>query len=83
MTKDPTHLPENVQAILKALPVHDQVVLRSYIASLREHVKDLEHKLLVAEDADPHGGYTFASSWETFSTPKMFLSFSQIPCTFT
>ena len=55
MTKDPTHLPENVQAILKALPVHDQVVLRSYIASLREHVKDLEHKFLAAEDADPHG----------------------------
>ena len=55
MTKDHTHLPENVQAILKALPVHDQVVLRSYIASLREHVKDLEHKLLAPEDADPHG----------------------------
>ena len=55
MTKDHTHLPENVQAILKALPVHDQVVLRSYIASLRERVKGLEHMELAAEDADPHG----------------------------
>ena len=57
MTKDHTHLPENVQAILKALPVHDQVVLRSYSASLRENVKDSEHKLLAEEDEDPHGAY--------------------------
>lgn len=57
MTKDHTHLPENVQAILKALPVHDQVVLRSYIASLRENVKDMEHKLLAEEDEDPHAHY--------------------------
>mmetsp|Transcript_21221 Transcript_21221/g.43480 ORF Transcript_21221/g.43480 Transcript_21221/m.43480 type:complete len:98 (-) Transcript_21221:1068-1361(-) len=57
MTKDPTHIPDNVQAILKGLPVKDQVVLRAYIASLREHVKGLEHKLLAAEDGDEHAHY--------------------------
>ena len=57
MTKDPTHIPENVQAVLKALPVKDQVVLRAYIAGLREHVKELEQKLLTAEDGDEHAHY--------------------------
>lgn len=57
MTKDPTHIPDNVQAVLKALPVKDQVVLRAYIAGLREHVKELEHKLLAEEDGDEHAHY--------------------------
>lgn len=57
MTKDPTHIPDNVQAVLKGLPVKDQVVLRAYIASLREHVKGLEHKLLAAEGGDEHAHY--------------------------
>ncbi|KAL7538513.1 hypothetical protein ACHAXR_008600 [Thalassiosira sp. AJA248-18] len=46
-------LPSNVKEVLATLPVKDQVVLRSYIAGLRDQLKEYKDKVEIA--AAPHG----------------------------
>ena len=50
-------LPENVKAVLSRLSVQDQVVIRSYIAGMRDELKELRVKLEHAHDDDPHAHY--------------------------
>lgn len=49
--------PDNVKEILNQLPGPQQVVLRTYIASLRSQIKDLEAEVLAKSDPDPHAHY--------------------------
>ena len=49
--------PDNVKEILNSLSGPQQVTMRSYIASLRAEIKDLEGQLLAANDEDPHAHY--------------------------
>ena len=50
-------IPDNVKEILGQLAGPQQVALRTYIASLRSEIKDLEAELLAKTDADPHAHY--------------------------
>ena len=50
-------IPDNIKDILSALPGPQQVALRTYIASLRSEVKDLEAQVLAKSDPDPHAHY--------------------------
>ena len=53
-------MPDNVKEVLSSLTGQQQVTLRAYIASLREEIKDLEAKVMVAtssDDPDPHAHY--------------------------
>ena len=50
-------LPDNVKAVISSLPVKDQVVLRAYIAGMRDEIKELKVKLEHADDDDPHAHY--------------------------
>ena len=50
-------LPDNVKAVISRLSVQDQVVIRSYIAGMRDELKELRVKLEHAGDDDPHAHY--------------------------
>jgi len=54
-------LPSNVKEVISGLPVKDQVVLRSYIAGLRDTLKEYKEKAerreINGEDDDPHAHY--------------------------
>jgi len=54
-------LPSNVKEVISGLPVKDQVVLRSYIAGLRDTLKEYKEKVerreINGEDDDPHAHY--------------------------
>ena len=50
-------IPDNIKAILSELPSAQQVALRTYIASLRSDLKDLEAQVLAQSDPDPHAHY--------------------------
>jgi uncharacterized small protein (DUF1192 family) len=50
-------IPDNVKDILNELSSTQQVALRTYIASLRSEIKDLEGELLAKTDSDPHAHY--------------------------
>ena len=50
-------IPDNVKEILGQLAGPQQVALRTYIASLRSEIKDLEAELLSKTDPDPHAHY--------------------------
>ena len=45
-------LPDNVKAVISRLSVQDQVVIRSYIAGMRDELKELKVKLEHADDDD-------------------------------
>ena len=45
-------LPDNVKAVISRLSVQDQVVIRSYIAGMRDELKELKVKLEHANDDD-------------------------------
>jgi len=49
-------MPDNVKAVISRLSVQDQVVIRSYIAGMRDELKELKVKLEHADD-DPHAHY--------------------------
>ena len=53
----PAPLPDTVKATLSELTSAQQVVLRGYIATLREQIKEFEEKALAASDPDPHSHY--------------------------
>ena len=50
-------LPDNVKAVISRLSVQDQVVIRSYIAGMRDELKEMKVKLEHADDDDPHAHY--------------------------
>ena len=51
-------IPENVKAVISRLPISDQVILRSYIAGIRDELTELKVKLEHAhEPEDPHAHY--------------------------
>ena len=52
-------IPENVKAVISRLPVSDQVIIRSYIAGMRDELNELKVKLEHAHepDEDPHAHY--------------------------
>lgn len=50
-------IPNEVKELLVSLTGPQQVLLRSYIASLRSEIKDLESDLLATRDEDPHAHY--------------------------
>ena len=53
-------IPENVKAIISRLSVSDQVIIRSYIAGIRDELTELKVKLEHAhnnEAEDPHAHY--------------------------
>lgn len=50
-------IPDQVKEVLGQLTGPQQVALRSYIASLRSEIKDLEAELLAKNDPDPHAHY--------------------------
>mmetsp|Transcript_19723 Transcript_19723/g.29213 ORF Transcript_19723/g.29213 Transcript_19723/m.29213 type:complete len:175 (+) Transcript_19723:98-622(+) len=50
-------LPDNVKAVISRLSVQDQVVIRSYIAGMRDELKELKVKSEHADDDDPHAHY--------------------------
>ncbi len=51
-------IPENVKAVISRLSVPDQVVIRSYIAGMRDELNELKVKLEHAhEPEDPHAHY--------------------------
>ena len=50
-------IPDNVKEILGQLTGPQQVALRSYIATLRSEIKDLEAQVLENDDPDPHAHY--------------------------
>lgn len=50
-------MPDNVKEILSSLTAPQQVVLRSYIATLRAEIKDLNEQLLNATNEDPHAHF--------------------------
>lgn len=51
-------IPENVKAIISRLTVSDQVIIRSYIAGMRDELNELKVKLEHAnEPEDPHAHY--------------------------
>lgn len=53
----PTPIPDPVKATLAELTSPQQVVLRGYIATLREEIKSLEEKIATINDPDPHAHY--------------------------
>ena len=50
-------IPDNIKEILGQLAGPQQVALRTYIASLRSEIKDLEAEVLAKTDPDPHAHY--------------------------
>ena len=50
-------VPENVKEVLGQLSGPQQVAIRTYIASLRSEIKDLEEQLLTKNDPDPHAHF--------------------------
>lgn len=50
-------IPDNVKELLSQLPSSQQVVLRSYIATLRSEIVSFEEEKLNADNADPHAHY--------------------------
>lgn len=50
-------IPDNVKEILGQLTGPQQVALRTYIASLRNEIKELEQDALTKNDPDPHAHY--------------------------
>ena len=52
-------IPENVKEVISRLPVSDQVIIRSYIAGMRDELNELKVKLEHAHepDDDPHAHY--------------------------
>ena len=50
-------IPDNVKDILGQLAGPQQVTMRSYIATLRAEINDLEAQLLAKNDPDPHAHY--------------------------
>ena len=64
-------IPDNVKEILGQLAGPQQVALRTYIASLRSEIKDLEAELLSKTDPDPHAHY---HGHEKVSDGGMFVS---------
>jgi hypothetical protein len=53
----PTPLPDTVKATLSELTSVQQVVLRGYIATLREQIREFEEQAQAANDPDPHAHY--------------------------
>ena len=53
----PTPIPENVKATLDELTAPQKVVIRAYIATLREEIKGLEEVIAAKGDPDPHAHY--------------------------
>lgn len=53
----PTPIPDAVKATLSELTSAQQVVLRGYIATLREEIKSFEEQVQAARDPDPHAHY--------------------------
>jgi hypothetical protein len=53
----PNPIPENVKATLGTLTGAQQVVLRGYIATLREEIKGFEEKAMTVDDPDPHAHF--------------------------
>jgi ABC-type Zn2+ transport system substrate-binding protein/surface adhesin len=53
----PDPIPEKVKTTLSELTGAQQVVLRGYIATLREEIKGLEEKIRAADEPDPHAHY--------------------------
>ena len=45
-------IPTNVKAVISRLSVQDQVVIRSYIAGMRDELKEMKVKLEHANDDD-------------------------------
>lgn len=50
-------IPDNVTELLGQLSTSQQVTLRTYIASLRAEVKELEDQIRTLKDPDPHAHY--------------------------
>jgi len=50
-------IPDNVKEILGQLSGPHQVVMRSYLATLRSEIKDLKEELLNATAEDPHAHF--------------------------
>lgn len=50
-------IPDNVKDLLSQLPSSQQVVLRSYIATLRSEIVSFEEEKLNADNTDPHAHY--------------------------
>jgi len=56
MTEFP--LPSNVKEVISSLAVKDQVIIRSYIAGLRDQLKEFKVKAEHKDDEDdPHAHY--------------------------
>jgi hypothetical protein len=53
----PSPIPDNVKDILGQLTGAQQVVLRAYIATLREEIKSFEEQAKAAADPEPHAHY--------------------------
>ena len=63
-------VPDNVKEILAQLSGPQQVTLRSYIATLRSEIKQLEEDLLTAKNPDPHAHY-HGKSMDCVVTPVL------------
>jgi hypothetical protein len=50
-------IPDNVKTCLGELSASQQVILRTYIGSLRSDINDLENQIRTNQDPDPHAHY--------------------------
>jgi hypothetical protein len=51
-------IPDNVKEVISRLSVQDQIIIRSYIAGMRDELKELRAKLEHGHDGDdPHAHY--------------------------
>ena len=50
-------IPDNVKNCLNELTASQQVVLRTYIGSLRSDISELEIQIRTINDPDPHAHY--------------------------
>lgn len=50
-------IPDNVKNCLGELSASQQVILRTYIGSLRSDINDLENQIRTVHDPDPHAHY--------------------------
>ena len=53
----PPAVPPAVKAALKALPVNDKIAVQSYIAGLRDTIKELENQMKADATGDPHAHF--------------------------
>jgi hypothetical protein len=50
-------IPDNIKEVLASLSGPNQVAMRTYIASLRAEMNDLQEQVAAKEDPDPHAHY--------------------------